>query len=296
MLDALADSAVDARQVSLFAVGSGPGAFTGLRVGDRNDQGLAFARDHPVIGMSAFDAIAVARGRVDAATSSSRFDGSRARKCSRRCTSSNRRPSSGALHGRSSAVGAPAACCADGPRAVAVAPSCWLGEGAALSRRAKRAQPTATTTDRRARAAARARRTSRRARFPARAALGRHMRCDPCTSAGPMRSWRATRRDRCDAMTSSASISTGVERLPGRCRPRRRPRRGATVVQPPVDARDGPVRVPQPSITSHCTSCARRTRWPATAPPGCVLDEVHINNVGRPARNAARRGLGRVSA
>ena len=59
-LDVLAASGRDLADVDLLAVCLGPGAFTGLRVGIAAAQGLAFARGCPIIGISAFDALAVA--------------------------------------------------------------------------------------------------------------------------------------------------------------------------------------------------------------------------------------------
>ena len=44
--------------VDVFAVATGPGSFTGLRVGIATMQGLAFAEGKPLIGVSAFDALA----------------------------------------------------------------------------------------------------------------------------------------------------------------------------------------------------------------------------------------------
>src|SRR5918994_4751530 len=44
--------------IDLFAVATGPGSFTGLRIGIATMQGLAFARQRPLIGVSAFDALA----------------------------------------------------------------------------------------------------------------------------------------------------------------------------------------------------------------------------------------------
>ena len=44
--------------IDLFAVATGPGSFTGLRVGIATMQGLAFAAGKPLIGVSGFDALA----------------------------------------------------------------------------------------------------------------------------------------------------------------------------------------------------------------------------------------------
>ena len=46
--------------VDVFAVVTGPGSFTGLRIGLAAVQGLAFASAKPVVGVSAFDALAAA--------------------------------------------------------------------------------------------------------------------------------------------------------------------------------------------------------------------------------------------
>src|SRR5687768_16731671 len=51
--------------VDIFAVATGPGSFTGLRVGIATMQGLAFAAGRPLIGVSTFDALA-AMADVDA--------------------------------------------------------------------------------------------------------------------------------------------------------------------------------------------------------------------------------------
>ena len=51
--------------VDLFAVVSGPGSFTGLRVGVAATQGLAFASGKPALGIPTLDAIAAAWRQYD---------------------------------------------------------------------------------------------------------------------------------------------------------------------------------------------------------------------------------------
>src|SRR5262245_15529499 len=46
------------RDVDVFAVATGPGSFTGLRIGIATMQGLAFAGGKPLVGVSGFDALA----------------------------------------------------------------------------------------------------------------------------------------------------------------------------------------------------------------------------------------------
>ena len=45
-------------RIDLFAVATGPGSFTGLRIGIATMQGLALAGQKPLIGVSAFEALA----------------------------------------------------------------------------------------------------------------------------------------------------------------------------------------------------------------------------------------------
>ncbi len=59
LIDALREAGLAIRQVDVFAVASGPGSFTGLRIGIATIQGLAFALGRPVVGVSVLDALAV---------------------------------------------------------------------------------------------------------------------------------------------------------------------------------------------------------------------------------------------
>ena len=53
-------------EIDCFAVATGPGSFTGLRVGIATMQGLAMATRKPLIGVSVFDALAFLAGFVSA--------------------------------------------------------------------------------------------------------------------------------------------------------------------------------------------------------------------------------------
>jgi tRNA threonylcarbamoyladenosine biosynthesis protein TsaB len=54
----LDDTGLTLAAVDVFAVASGPGSFTGVRVGIATMQGLAFAADRPLLGVSALEALA----------------------------------------------------------------------------------------------------------------------------------------------------------------------------------------------------------------------------------------------
>lgn len=58
VLAAIEAAHVTLADVDLYAVASGPGAFTGLRIGIATIQGLAFAHGRPVVAVSALDALA----------------------------------------------------------------------------------------------------------------------------------------------------------------------------------------------------------------------------------------------
>jgi tRNA threonylcarbamoyladenosine biosynthesis protein TsaB len=60
LLAALDEAGLALRDVDLFAVASGPGAFTGLRIGIATIQGLAFAHERQVVAVSALEALASA--------------------------------------------------------------------------------------------------------------------------------------------------------------------------------------------------------------------------------------------
>jgi tRNA threonylcarbamoyladenosine biosynthesis protein TsaB len=71
LLALLAEPGLAATDVDVFAVASGPGSLTGLRVGIATVQGLAFATGKPVVGVPALEALAVQawqRGAAPAGT------------------------------------------------------------------------------------------------------------------------------------------------------------------------------------------------------------------------------------
>jgi tRNA threonylcarbamoyladenosine biosynthesis protein TsaB len=63
----LDEAGVSRERVDLLAVATGPGAFTGLRIGLAAMQGLAMTLNKPVVGVSALDALAeqAAQDKVD---------------------------------------------------------------------------------------------------------------------------------------------------------------------------------------------------------------------------------------
>ena len=65
MEHALAQAGVQRAEIDLLAVATGPGAFTGLRIGLAAMQGLAMTLNRPVIGISALDALAAEANTAD---------------------------------------------------------------------------------------------------------------------------------------------------------------------------------------------------------------------------------------
>jgi tRNA threonylcarbamoyl adenosine modification protein YeaZ len=62
--EALGKSGISREEINLIAVGTGPGSFTGLRIGIATAKGLAMALDRPIAGISTLDALA--RGALPA--------------------------------------------------------------------------------------------------------------------------------------------------------------------------------------------------------------------------------------
>jgi tRNA threonylcarbamoyladenosine biosynthesis protein TsaB len=58
LMSLLERAGVDLTAIDAFAVATGPGSFTGLRIGIATMQGLAFAERKPLVGVSGFDALA----------------------------------------------------------------------------------------------------------------------------------------------------------------------------------------------------------------------------------------------
>src|SRR6266508_3210490 len=58
ILALLSDMGLTPSDVDLFAIASGPGSFTGLRIGIATIQGLAFVTRRRVVGVPALDALA----------------------------------------------------------------------------------------------------------------------------------------------------------------------------------------------------------------------------------------------
>lgn len=63
----LASAQIARDKIDVFAVATGPGAFTGLRIGLATIQGLAMALQKPVVGVSALDALTAQVSDVDLA-------------------------------------------------------------------------------------------------------------------------------------------------------------------------------------------------------------------------------------
>jgi tRNA threonylcarbamoyladenosine biosynthesis protein TsaB len=66
ILSLLAEHQLSTPDIDLFAVASGPGSFTGLRVGIATVQGLALVHGRRVVGVSALEALAQVAGKEPA--------------------------------------------------------------------------------------------------------------------------------------------------------------------------------------------------------------------------------------
>jgi tRNA threonylcarbamoyladenosine biosynthesis protein TsaB len=69
VIELLDEARIELHSIDAYAVATGPGSFTGLRIGIATMQGLAFAAGKPLIGVSGFDALArTVRGAPAVAT------------------------------------------------------------------------------------------------------------------------------------------------------------------------------------------------------------------------------------
>jgi tRNA threonylcarbamoyladenosine biosynthesis protein TsaB len=132
LVDALAECGATLDDVSVLAVCLGPGAFTGLRVGIATMQGLAFARNLPVVGVSALDAMASAVSG-DAGDIAVWLDGARREVFAVRYRADRSTPFGVDVIGEPISA-PPDAVMIEWARDGRPAPCLWVGEGATLYR------------------------------------------------------------------------------------------------------------------------------------------------------------------
>lgn len=78
VLEVLAEAGVAPAEIELFGVTTGPGSFTGLRVGLAAVGGLALGHGRKIVGIPSFDAVLADLGPVDGGTVLVALDGRRA--------------------------------------------------------------------------------------------------------------------------------------------------------------------------------------------------------------------------
>jgi len=78
VLEVLAEAGIAPGDIDLFGITTGPGSFTGLRVGLAAVGGLALGAGRKIVGISSFDAVLADLGPVTAGTVLAALDGRRA--------------------------------------------------------------------------------------------------------------------------------------------------------------------------------------------------------------------------
>lgn len=132
ILDILGRHGLSLADVDLYGVASGPGSFTGLRIGIATVQGLAFAHGRPVVGVSALEALtwSAASPAADDALVAAWMDARRDEVYASLSTGTDRQPE--VLAGPE--VARPAVVLERWDPLLASRPVAWVGDGAVLHR------------------------------------------------------------------------------------------------------------------------------------------------------------------